>query len=114
MDKRHTEGQICETILAEYLLRLNMYVYPASAIVGPVDVVAITEKGKIYLFDAKKDAKRYVPERGQENRIYRVLTPLQKLLGVRMAYVNVKTREVHIVPPLDEEIKNEDYNSATE
>jgi hypothetical protein len=27
MDKRHTEGQICETILAEYLLRQDMYVF---------------------------------------------------------------------------------------
>tara|TARA_R100001594_G_scaffold115686_2_gene150562 strand:- start:402 stop:677 length:276 start_codon:yes stop_codon:yes gene_type:complete len=91
-----------------------MYVYSASAIVGPVDVIAISKKGKIYLFDAKKDAKRYVPERGREHRIHRVLTPIQKLLGVRMAYVDVKTREVHIVPPLDEEVEDESYNSATE
>lgn len=114
MDKRHTEGQICETILAEYLLRLDMYVYSASAIVGPVDVIAISKTGRVHLFDAKKDAKRYVPERNQKNRIYRVLTPLQKVLGVRMAYVNIKTREVHIVPPLDKEPYELEYDEATE
>jgi len=78
-----------------------MYVYPASSIVGPVDIIAITKEGKLYLFDAKKDARRHVPERGKKHRIHRILTPFQKILGVRIAYVDVKTREVHIVPPLD-------------
>lgn len=102
MDKRHTEGQICETILVEYLLRRNLYVFQPVSAHGPVDVVAINAEGEMYLFDAKKNAKRYVPERKTNHRIHRVLSPLQKTLGVRMAYVDIATREVHIVPALPE------------
>tara|TARA_R100001244_G_scaffold101315_1_gene75566 strand:+ start:447 stop:788 length:342 start_codon:yes stop_codon:yes gene_type:complete len=100
MDKRHTEGQICETILAEYLLRQDMYVFKPEATSCPVDVIAISKKGTIYLFDAKKDAARIVAGRKNKQRIYRVLSPFQKLLGVRMAYVDINTRNVYIVPPL--------------
>ena len=102
MDKRHTEGQICETILVEYLLRLDMYVFQPISAHGPVDVIAINAEGEMYLFDAKKNAERYVPERHKVHRIHRVLSPLQKVIGVRMAYVDVTTRAVHIVPPLPE------------
>ena len=101
MDRRHTEGQICENILVEYLLRRDMYVFKPEASHSPVDVISISKEGKIYLFDAKKDARRYVPNRKAHKRIYRILTPFQKLLGVRMAYIDLDTRNVHIVPPLD-------------
>ena len=103
MDKRHTEGQICETILAEYLLRQDMYVFKPEATSCPVDVIAISKKGTIYLFDAKKDAARLGAGRKNKQRIHRALTPFQKLLGVRMAYVDINTRNVHIVPPLKAE-----------
>ena len=102
MDRRHTEGQICEIILIEYLLRQDLYVFLPISAHGPVDVIAINAEGEMYLFDAKKDAGRYVPERGTNHRIHRVLSPLQKTLGVRIAYVDVVTREVHIVPDLPE------------
>ena len=102
MDKRHTEGQICETILVEYLLRLDLYVFQPVSAHGPVDVIALSAEGEMYLFDAKKNAERYVPERGTNHRIHRVLSPLQKTLGVRMAYVDIATRDVHIVPALPE------------
>ena len=102
MDRRHTEGQICEIILVEYLLRQDLYVFQPVSAHGPVDVVAISAEGEMYLFDAKKDAGRYVPKRGANHRIYRVLSPLQKTMGVRMAYVDITTRAVHIVPPLPE------------
>ena len=102
MDKRHTEGQICETILVEYLLRRDMYVFQPVSAHGPVDVIAISAEGEVYLFDAKKDAERYVPKRRKTHRLYRVLSPLQKTLGVRMAYVDLQTRAVHIVPALPE------------
>jgi hypothetical protein len=107
MDKRHTEGQICEVILSEYLLRQNMWVYRPQAAFGPADVIAVTKDGDIHLFDAKKDNTRFVPERRRHHRIHRVLSETQKLLGVRMAYVDVETREVHIVPPLEEPAETE-------
>ena len=113
MDKRHTEGQICETILAEYLLRQDMYVFKPEATSCPVDVIAISKEGKIYLLDAKKDAKRIWAGRTIEQRIYRPLTPFQKLLGVRMAYVDINTREVYIVPPLNTESTSKPKTEST-
>jgi hypothetical protein len=104
MDKRHLEGQICETILAEYLMRRGFYVFIPPAGFGPVDVIGISgETGKVYLFDAKKDTKRYLKGRNVPHRIHRVLTEEQKLFGVRIAYVNMDTHKVHVVPRINKE-----------
>jgi hypothetical protein len=69
---------------------------------GPVDVAAISEAADVYLFDAKKNATRVNPGRKTRTRIHRVRSDIQNRLGVRMAYVDVDTREVHIVPEIDE------------
>jgi hypothetical protein len=121
MDRRHIDGQICETILMEYLLHREFYVFRPQASFGPVDVIAISGKtGKVYLLDAKKEKLRKLNKilkgdkvgvRGTKKpygpyRIYRVLSEEQKILGVRMAYVNMDTHEVHIVPA----IRNEGLN----
>jgi hypothetical protein len=102
-DYRQQNGQICETILTEHLLREGYYVMRPMAAHGPIDVVAYSEEGDIYLLDAKKDAKRVNPKRKTPTRIYRVVKKgAQEQLGVRIAYVDIDTRDVHIVPPLGE------------
>ena len=115
MDKRHVEGQICETILTEYLLHREFYIFRPQASFGPVDVIAISSKtGKVYLLDAKKERLRYFKVKNAEgrgirygpHRIHRVRSKTQKVLGVRIAYVNMDTRGVHIVPA----IRGEDLN----
>jgi hypothetical protein len=55
------------------------------------------------LLDSKQDAKRVNPGRSKPARIYRPLTAIQKRLGVRMAYIDIETRDVWIVPLLDHE-----------
>jgi len=109
MDKRHIEGQICETILTEYLLYKGFYIFRPQASFGPVDVIAISGKtGKVYLLDAKKERLRYFKVKNAKgrgirygpHRIHRVRSKTQKVLGVRIAYVNMDTREVHIVPAI--------------
>ena len=99
-DYRQQQGQICETILTEWLLRQGYYVLRPLAAQGPVDVAAISEAGDIYLFDAKKNATRVNPGRKTRTRIHRVRSDIQNRLGVRMAYIDVDTREVHIVPEI--------------
>jgi hypothetical protein len=102
MHKTHQDGEICETILAEYLIRAGYLVFRPSAVTGPVDIVAVhPDTGNVYLLDSKKDSKRLVPPRKTPTRIYRTLTKEQKKLGVRMAYVDMDTRAVVIHPPLD-------------
>ena len=85
-----------------HLFRNNYWILRPYAGQGPVDVAAISEAGDIYLFDAKKDARRVNPGRNTRARIHRVRSDIQKRLGVRIAYVDIDTRAVHIVPEIDE------------
>jgi hypothetical protein len=101
-DYRQQQGQICETILTEWLLRQGYYVCRPLAAQGPVDCVAYNDDGQILLLDSKQDAKRVNPGRKIASRVYRPLSAVQKLLGVRVAYIDLKTRDVHVVPPIDE------------
>jgi hypothetical protein len=70
---------------------------------GPVDVVAYNDEGQFYFLDAKQDASRTSKDRKKPHRIHRPLSVTQRLLNVRIAYVNIDTGEVHIVPPLEED-----------
>ena len=100
-DLRQQQGQICETILCDYLLRRGFWIFRPPAAQGPVDVIAINEKAEMFLFDAKKESKRVNPGRNKSDRIYRGRSDLQKLLGCRIAYVDIDTQDVYIVPPID-------------
>ena len=98
----HMVGELCEIILTENLLRRGWYVYKPLLVWGPIDVIAVTPRGKIFLFDAKADRFRRNPGRkkGTHQRIYRPRSALQKLLGVRIAYVDEEKRSVWFVPAL--------------
>jgi hypothetical protein len=104
MYQRHAEGALAETLLTAYLLRQGFYVLTPMAIHGPVDVAAISPKtGKAYFFDAKKEhIRNRVKEGYSPHRVHRKRKPLQKQLDVRIAYVNIKTGSVHIVPGIKE------------
>ena len=97
---QHSTGDICEAILVENLLRRGWYVYRPVSAYGPVDVIAISPGGKTYLFDAKADRFRVNPDRRKRARIHRKRSLLQKILHVRIAYVNETTRAVWFVPAL--------------
>lgn len=101
-DFRQQQGQICETILTEWLLRQGYYVCRPLAAQGPVDCVAYNDAGELLLFDAKQNSQRVSTGKKTKTRIHRPLTALQKLLGVRVAYIDLDTRDVHVVPPMDE------------
>lgn len=100
-DYRQQQGIICETILTEWLLRQGYYVCRPLAAQGPVDCVAYNDDGQILLLDAKQEARRRNPGRKIATRVHRPLTALQKSLGVRVAYIDLDTRDVHVVPPID-------------
>ena len=102
MDQRHVDGLSCELILMNYLANRGYYVFSPLSSQSPVDVVAVDEEGRCFLFDAKKDALRINPGRKKRDRIYRVRTDLQKQMGVRKAYVELETGNVHIVPALED------------
>jgi hypothetical protein len=97
---RHQTGDVCESILAEYLLRKGWWVFIPLGKHGPIDVIAITPEAEIFLFDSKADRFRKNPNRNMDHRIHRKRSNLQKQLNVRIAYVNENTREIHFVPSL--------------
>lgn len=99
----HNKGLISETILTEYFLRRKFYVFKPTAAFGPIDLVVISsETGKIYTLDAKTESFRKLKGRSKKYRISRVLSKEQKKIGVRIAYVNMDTRKINIVPPIPE------------
>ncbi|MDA0228767.1 MAG: hypothetical protein O3B21_01125 [Proteobacteria bacterium] len=51
----------------------------------------------------RKIRKRILPGRSEPSRIHRPLSKEQRALGVRVAYVDMESRTVHIVPPLDDD-----------
>jgi hypothetical protein len=99
---RQQQGQICEHILTEWLLRRGYYVLRPLAGQGPIDVMAYDEEGTIFFFDAKQNSMRINPGRKNKTRIHRPLSETQKRLGVRVAYVDIENRDVHIVPSIDD------------
>jgi len=101
MDWKQQKGGVCETILAEYLMRNNFYVLRPYSAFGPVDIVAYNDMGKVYLIDAKTDRFRINPNRTNPTRINRPRSQLQKLLGVHLAYVDFDTRKVHFTPKIE-------------
>ena len=50
------------------------------------------------MFDAKQEPRRFNTGRKNPDRVYRTRSDLQKLLGVRLAYVDIDSREVYILP----------------
>ena len=105
----HNKGLISETILTEYFLRHKFYVFKPTAAFGPIDLVVISsETGNMYMLDAKTESFRKLKGRSGKYRISRVLSKEQKKMGVRIAYVNIDTREINIVPPIPELVETEE------
>lgn len=98
--RTHTDGKLCELILEEWLFERGYWVMKPTAEPCPADFVAISPSGDIFLLDSKKDNRRVLKGRNQPTRIYRKLNDIQKRLGVRMAYVDLETREVNVVPKI--------------
>ena len=104
MHKKHRDGKICELILEEFLFRRGYWVFKPIGEPSPADFIALSPSGDIFLFDAKKDGRRVNPNRTKPSRIYRPRSDIQKMFNIRMAYVNLDTRAVVIVPPLEDHL----------
>lgn len=67
-------------------------------------MIGISEEGDVVLLDAKQVAYRVNPGRKTPARIHRKRSELQRKIGCRVAYVDIETRHVHIVPPLTDAV----------
>jgi len=98
----HKRGTRSELIAAARLIDLGYYVFsPVVHQQGPIDLVAVDEEGKVSLLDVKTNCERIDTGRKKPHRIYRVKTPLQKVMKVVFAYVS-EDNKVHFVPAINE------------
>ncbi len=86
----------------KFLVEKGFHVFTPVSPHSPVDVVALDDNGKAFLFDAKKEAKRVNPGRKTPDRIHRQRSQLQKDMNVRTAYVDQEAEDIHFVPPLED------------
>ena len=98
----HKRGTRSELIAAAHLIELGYYVFsPVVHQQGPIDLVAVDTEGKITLLDVKTNCERVITGRKKPARIYRVRSPLQKVMKVSLAYVS-EDNTVHFVPAINE------------
>ena len=94
-DVKHIKGTAGELTVARHFVELGYYVYsPVMNQIGPVDLIALNDNGELLLLDAKAESTR-----ADGTRIHRVRTPIQKELGVQLAYTVDDT--VDVMPDLD-------------
>ena len=96
MDKKHHDGDHAEAIAAEYFVAKGYWVFYTPHAHSPVDLIAINPRPEVIFIDVKKDTERILSGRRKPTRITRVRSALQKLIGVRICYVYLKTRQVHL------------------
>jgi hypothetical protein len=101
-DIKHQKGAIAELVVAEHMVAQGYYVFsPVVSQQGPVDIICVNDDGDIILIDAKYDSQRINPGRNKPARIHRTRNEVQKLLGVRIAYVSAD-RKINFVPAIEE------------
>ncbi len=88
----HATGVRSEIIACLWLLKQGFLVFRPITGVGPIDIVAVSKKGRVYLFDVKSITKR----KNGRGEVDRPLTAVQKALGVEILYVNTETGAVSV------------------
>jgi len=86
MNLKQIKGVVSEQSVITDLLKKGFFVFTPLHRQCPVDIVAISKDGKLYLFDVKtQSVRKSGTQKGEYIR--RVLSPLQKKLKVNLVYV---------------------------
>lgn len=88
----HATGVRSEVIACLWLLKQGFLVFRPITGTGPIDIVAVSKKGKVYLFDVKSISKR---KKGRGD-VDRPLSAVQKAFGVEILYVDRETEQVFV------------------
>ena len=91
MKSNITRGVRGELIAAEWLVDQGIWAFLPPSAQGPVDLAGLDKDGNFYLFDVK-----VLNRRKDGTKVARLLNPIQKKLGVKLLYVDLKTKEVFI------------------
>ncbi len=92
-NQKNADGKRSELLASDWLFSQGCHVYMHVLEQGPVDIVALSPKGEILLFDVKT-----VSRRKDGSVISRTLKQEQQKLGVRLLYVDLVTHECHLYP----------------
>jgi Holliday junction resolvase-like predicted endonuclease len=82
------KGMLAEQIAIQFLLKEGYFVFKNLYGVGPADLIAINEKGKVQIFDVKSESYRNTWKPG--TRIPRALTLEQRKLKMKFIFVDKK------------------------
>lgn len=89
------KGHYAELMAAAILTRNEFDVFHPLQGHGPIDLIAV--KGdQVMLLDVKVDQHTQRRGRSKPTRIHRTRKPHQKMLGVRLAYLNINAQQLHI------------------
>jgi|TARA_Y100000590_G_C14816443_1_gene674659 Holliday junction resolvase-like predicted endonuclease len=80
------KGMVAEQIAIQYLLEKGFFVFKNLYGVGPADLIAINEKGKVNIYDVKSESYRKTWKPG--TRIPRALTLEQRKLKMQFIFVD--------------------------
>ena len=86
-----TRGVRGELVAAEWLVSQGIWAFLPPSAQGPVDLAGLDKDGNVYLFDVK-----VLSRRKDGSKVARVLSKLQKKLGIKLLYVDLETKEVFI------------------
>lgn len=85
-------GLLAELRAAQWLLEQGFWTFLPVGGFGPIDLIAVSKTGKVHLFDVKSASRRsnsgYI--------VSRKLSAFQRLIGVRLLYVDTETNEVFL------------------
>ena len=95
MTPEHTKGAVSKIAVMKNFVQDGYYVYNEMSNVGPVDLVAIHPRTKeVRLVEVKTMSFRSETSKNPGTMINRVLSPIQKELGVELVYHNVETGKI--------------------
>ena len=80
------KGMVAEQIAIQFLLQKGFFVFKNLYGVGPADLIAINEKGKVNIYDVKSESYRKTWKPG--TRIPRSLTLEQRKLKMKFIFVD--------------------------
>ena len=87
---------MAEALCLAHFIREGWWAYISIQGHQPCDIIAVHPDGKIILIDVKREGKRVIKNRKKATRINRCLNARQKLLGVRLCYVNTETGQIDL------------------
>tara|TARA_R100000656_G_scaffold120370_1_gene94607 strand:- start:634 stop:933 length:300 start_codon:yes stop_codon:yes gene_type:complete len=97
MTPEHKKGAISKIAVMKLFAQLGYHVYNEMSNIGPVDFVAIHPYTRdVKLIDVKTMSFRSETSKNPGTLINRVLSPIQKELGVRLVYHNIETGEIKV------------------